>query len=372
MLNILFFITHQPNPRFAKQINFLAKKNKVSLIHFNRESLHSINDSISKNVTIVNLGTIPNASKPVKRILVYFKLLGKLINTLKKINYNLIVINNIDGLILFKLATFKLLKRNKKPKVTLEISDLREFVFSKSIPNRIIQFIERKLYKKYVDKLIVTSEKFYSYHFKNFYTKKVFVLENKLLKDINNQKKIKRLQKDKVTIGIIGALFRLNEYRNLIELYKNSNKINIYIYGKGDCEKQLKNYADKYSNVYFFGKYNGLTETKKIYEKLDIIYLVYDTTKESLNNQLALPNKLYESMCYKVPLICSENTYLAKIVNLHKIGVSIDCKNNNALEEAVNYVIENKNKLTENLENLNENLFFGDEDYLKLELFLKN
>ena len=40
----------------------------------------------------------------------------------------------------------------------------------------------------------------------------------------------------------------------------------------------------------------------------------YSLKIQSLNNKLALPNKLYEAMYFKVPIITSRHTFLGEIV----------------------------------------------------------
>lgn len=366
-MNILFFISHQPNPRFIKQINFLAGNNTVTLLFFKRKTLADLNKSIASNVVIHDLGEIPNASQPVKRIGVYLKTIKKLKQLFKATSFEVLLINNIDVLLLYNAAT---IFKNKKAKVTIEISDLREFVFSDSASAKRMRSLEKKLYTKYIDKLIVTSKKYHEYHFSKFFTKEVFVLENKLLsKEIQENKITQTIKNKKTTIGIVGLLLRKDEYVKLFETYKNSETVDIHIHGKGQHQNTVEDYAKEYSNITYFGPYNAFTDAEKIYKSLDIIYLVYDTDQVSLNNKLALPNKLYECMYYKVPLICSKETYLAELVERDNIGVAINYKQENAIEAAVCQLIDN-NAMEEAFSSLPKDAYLGDNDYKQMEVFL--
>ncbi|GAB1857453.1 glycosyl transferase family 1 [Flavobacteriaceae bacterium MHTCC 0001] len=370
-MNVLFFISHQPNPRFVKQINFLSQKNQVSLAYFLRETLADLDSSIEKEVNRYNFGRIPNASRLFKRLWTYFKTINKIRKIVRSNAYDVILINNIDILLLYVLSRFGLSKKNYKSKVVIEISDLREFVFKDSFVSKIMRYLERKLYRKYVDKLIVTSNKYYTYHFKNFFNKDIFILENKLIsQEIIDEDLESKLRSEKTIIGIVGLLLRKDEYIQLFETYKNSLEVEIHIYGKGQYQNVVEEYASKYENISYFGPYNTFTDARRIYNSIDIIYLVYDIEQVSLNNRLALPNKLYECMYYKVPLICSKQTYLEEIVIHSKIGVSIDYRTPGEIENAVNSIMENKNSIKSILENLSPEQYLGDNDYIKLESFL--
>lgn len=372
-MNILFFISHQPNPRFVKQINFLARKHTVNLICFHRETLADINDSLEKNVIIHNLGGVPNASQPFKRIMVYLKVIKRIRKVITNSQFDVALVNNIDVIILYLMASFKFGKKKHKPKLTIEISDLREFVFADSFMSKRMRSLEKYLYTKHVDKLIVTSKKYYSYHFEKFFKKDVFVLENKMLSaELKQDTSTPKQKSEKTVIGIVGLLLRKDEYIKLFETYKNNPTIDIHIHGKGQHEKVVEEYAAQYDNITYFGPYNMFTDAQRIYNSVDIIYLVYDIDQTSLNNRLALPNKLYECMYYKVPILCSKQTYLEEIVIDLGIGTSVSYKEPKALEEAINYLTQNTDRLQDNFSSVSENLYFGDQDYEALESFLAN
>ncbi|QHI37460.1 hypothetical protein IMCC3317_28390 [Kordia antarctica] len=373
MKDILFFISHQPNPRFVKQINFLAKNHTVTLVYFHRETLATLDDSIAKNVIRHNLGGLPNASQAFKRIWVYIKAIRQIRKILSNSQFNVALVNNIDVIILYLMASFKFGKKKHKPKLTIEISDLREFVFADSFMSKRMRSLEKYLYTKHIDKLIVTSKKYYSYHFEKFFKKEVFVLENKMLStELQHDTTIQKQQTEKTVIGVVGLLLRKDEYIKLFETYKNHPNVDIHIHGKGQYENVVKEYAANYDNITYFGPYNMFTDAQRIYNSVDIIYLVYDIDQTSLNNRLALPNKLYECMYYKVPILCSKQTYLEEIVMDLGIGTSVNYKEPNALEEAVSYLTQNTDRLQNNFSSLPEKMYFGDEDYEALESFLAN
>jgi succinoglycan biosynthesis protein ExoL len=113
--NILFFLSHQPNPRFIKQINFLTYDYKIFLVYFKREgSVPLLLDSLNKNVNYFEIGTIRNFQvKPkfqdyFKRLTIYRKALGFIRKLNKKHNFNIILGNNIDMLFIYIVSNLGL------------------------------------------------------------------------------------------------------------------------------------------------------------------------------------------------------------------------------------------------------------------------
>lgn len=371
-MNILFFISHQPNPRFIKQINFLNKKHSITLVCFSRKTIASLDDSIASDVMIYNLGNIPNASQALKRIWTYISTIKITRKILKKTEFNLAIINNIDVAILYLLSNFSFFRKQTKTKLTIEISDLREFVFGKGIISRSLQVFEKYLYTNYIDKLIVTSKKYYTYHYSKFFKKDIYVLENKILSSELKHETIKKHVNPKTVIGIVGLLLRKNEYVELFKTFKDKSSVEIHIHGIGLYQEVVKEYADNYDNIKYFGPYNAFKDTYRIYNSLDYIYLVYDTEQMSLNNSLALPNKLYECMYYQVPIICSKNTYLEEIVIKLNIGIAINYKEEGAIVKAISILKEKKSTIEQSFQALDKNNYIADNDYVELEKFLNS
>lgn len=364
---ILFFLSHQPNPRFVKQINYLSRNDfDVTLYCFKRKTLADLNSSINEEVKIYDLGMIPNFSNPIKRISKYIYTVKKLKSIVKKKTYDFVILNNIDILLLYLFS-----KSKSNTEIIIEISDLREYVFKNNLQSRFLRYLEEKLYKNYVDKLIVTSKKYYSYHYSGFFDGDVFVLENKLLsKELKLQDNNTKTASKKIRIGIVGLLLRKNEYVKLFETYKDNLNVEIHIHGTGEFEKLIEKYSEDYENIIYHGKYNAFLDTQRIYNSIDIIYLVYESNDKNKNNILALPNKLYESIFYKVPILCSKGTYLGEIVDKYKIGCQIDYLKDREIEEAVNKIKNNRNSFITNINRVPNEVFLADEDYKKLKKFL--
>jgi len=362
--SILFLLSHQPNPRFVKQINFLSVNHNVSVLYYYRDYMKDLSLEYNDNVILnESLGTILNGNY-LKRISDYFNSFKQLKNILKINSYDTLIVNNIDTLALFKLSS---LFQNEQTEKIIEISDLRGHTYTNSIKSNTMKSIEKFMFK-YVDKLIVTSPKFYDMYYNTLFKNKPFVLENKPLSNMIPNR-LEKVKNDKIVIGIVGLLLQGKPYQALFETIKDNDRYEVHIYGKGIFEDLVKEYASKYNNIKYFGEYNFFQDSAKIYSTLDILYMSYDTTNGSLNNKIALPNKFYESMYFKVPIITSEDTYLAELVNQYKIGNAIKCCDKSELLDTLNNIKNEERKM--NFNKLNKNIYLADDDYIKMEEYIK-
>jgi succinoglycan biosynthesis protein ExoL len=360
---ILFLLSHQPNPRFVKQIKYLAMSNDVSVAYYFRDYMKDLSSEYDSVCSInQSIGSISNGNY-LKRIGKYLQSMQNLYKLLKTNHYDTLIVNNIDTLALFKLSY--LIKKNKT-QIIIEISDLRSHTYTNSIKSKVMKNIEKFMFK-YVDKLIVTSPKFYDMYYHTLFKDKPFILENKPLSNMIPQK-LEKTKNEKVVIGIVGLLLQGKPYKTLFETIKDDDRYEVHIYGKGIFEDLVNEYESKYKNIKFFGEYNFFKDSAKIYSTLDILYMSYDTTNGSLNNKIALPNKLYEAMYFQVPIITSKDTYLGELVTEYGIGSTIKCCDSKELINVINKM--NYNEIRKNFIKLDKSKYLADDDYINLEEYI--
>lgn len=370
--SILFLLSHQPNPRFIKQIKYLSKNNKVYVVYFNRENIKTSTDEYIQHVHLnYNLGNIPDKAI-IKRMMIYIRSINKLQKIMKDIDYDILFVNNIDVLLLYTLGS-KFFSKLKNAKIIMEISDLKFHTYSKNIKSYIIKAIEKILFKQ-VDKLIVTSIKFYDLYYKNIFVQKPFVLENKPLSNMIPEKLNidNKNKKEKIIIGIVGLLLQGNPYKTLFDTVKDKSDIEVHIYGKGEYTDLVEYYSKTHENIKYFGEYDFFQDSAKIYSSLDVLYMPYDTTNGSLNNKVALPNKLYEAMYFQVPIITSKGTYVGDIIERLGIGTTIECCNNKNLSSLLLVLPVRLKSIKEKFMELDTNMYLADNDYINLEKYIYN
>jgi len=177
---ILFLLSHQPNPRFVKQIKYLSNIDDVGVIYFDRDYMKDLSDEYHDSCKLnENIGSISNGNY-IQRIKKYFQSIQKLYRLLKMNQYDILIVNNIDTLALFKLCT---IFQKTNTKIVIEISDLRGHTYTHNLKSKIMRTTEKIMFR-YVDKLIITSPKFYDLYYNKIFNGEYFVLENKPLSNM--------------------------------------------------------------------------------------------------------------------------------------------------------------------------------------------
>ncbi len=244
----------------------------------------------------------------------------------------------LDGVI------YKLLK-DKNVKIIYEVSDIHPLLIDtqKKFYNKAVSYMLRNLEQclcKKVDLLVVTSEFFYEQYYKKMISStRVYFFPN--TPEPTVFKGFSRNNNNKFTVGFIGLIRYAKQLEMLIDLTKKCD-IGVFIAGKGIESNRIENYSKGNDNVKIYGEYIYKSEIKKLYESVDCIYSVYDSNFK--NVQIALPNKLYESVYTNTPIIVAKGTYLGEIVEKEKIGITIRSDNLKELEDAI-WQIKNNQRL---------------------------
>jgi len=318
---------------------------------------------IYSTVEQIHLGEISNG-KYFKRIFIFLMSIIEIKKYIKNNNVTHIIFDKLDAFIIYYLMRIIFRKQSEITKI-IEVPDLKKINFEKSITAKFYRYFEKKWMNKYIDKLIVTSPEYYNAYYKNFYKNNCFVLENKPISCNlpNKGSTTQEFTSEILTLGLIGGLNRGKPTKALLDIVSKNNWLRLKVFGLGIDEKIIKEYASKFSNIEFYGKFNFFKDAAKIYSAVDVAYVVYDTTSISLNTKLALPNKLYECMYFEIPMIVSKDTYLAKRVLEDKIGVAIDFTNETETIDAFVNIRKNYNSLKDNFKKISEDKYIADIDY---------
>jgi succinoglycan biosynthesis protein ExoL len=371
MNDLLFFLSSPPNPRFIKQLNYLSSRNyNVTLVYYNRRLMPFFSDELDPDIFIVKVGDIPSYGNFIIRSFGYFKSYPKLLYTLSKIKHDSVLVNRHDSLLLYLFCTMF-----KKRFVIVEIADVPEYAFKNDFISVSFNWFEKLIFKKFVDKLIVTSPKYIDHHYINLVKRDdTFVLENKPLSffmpRLANTESCSREGVEKIVIGCIGII-RLKAMKFLIDSIKSFDNFEVHIHGDGVGREEIEKLCIKYNNVKYFGPYNFFKQISEIYNSIDIVYIAYEVEINVINNMnIALPNKMYESMYFNKPVIVSENTYLSERVLNHGIGEAIQYGNSVDLVEKIHHIGKNMDTYLNRLKSLDKNEYIADFDYENLDRFL--
>jgi len=282
-------------------------------------------------------------------------------------------IRNISPLIAYQYLTLTWLIKNRKKYTELHAFDLdagipallaskilrKKFVYHiadfyvdsrKGIPSiikNIIKKIEFKLISKAQATIICTEER--KEQIRGSKPNKLYVVHNtpvvqyeseKLLKEGKlNEGKIKETYK--LEICYVGGLFETRFINQLIKIIKNNPEISLSIAGLGPLENVVREAAESCENIKYHGRvsYNRALD---LYRECDLMFAMYDPNIP--NHKFSAPNKVYEAMMLRKPIIVANGTGIDKIVQREKIGFSIDYEEKDFIE-TLNHIIHNPSQI---------------------------
>lgn len=333
-MHISFLLSFTPNPRMNKRLRLLKEEHEISLIYWKRSKEYLWGDVLADTLNDIHFDEVEvriENKKLFGRIISTIKFARAALFRLKKYCPKCVYTQNLDMLF---IASLYRLFCNSHLKIIYEVADIHEILIQpqKSPGKKIIQwflrFVECRLCKN-ISLIVLTSDQFYE----RYYNK--IVLKDKYLYLPNMPEKRLfsnyRHKEDGIfTVGFIGAARFPRQIKNLVQACKKTH-VELEIIGSF-LDKELEEYC-KNEDVTCYGKYNYETEIAKLYGRLDCVFSAYPV--EDFNVDIALPNKLYESIICELPIIVSQGTYLGEIVEKYKIGVSIDCNNIESYKQAI-------------------------------------
>lgn len=125
-----------------------------------------------------------------------------------------------------------------------------------------------------------------------------------------------------VRIGFVGSVRYPEVNIKLIEALKNKDFILKYV-GPEVAGCDLKGYCQKHhiTNVMFRGNFKNQDKVA-IYKEIDMINSLYGNS--SLEVTTAVPNRYYDALLFKKPIIASKGTFLGRLVEKNGLGLAID------------------------------------------------
>lgn len=133
----------------------------------------------------------------------------------------------------------------------------------------------------------------------------------------------------------------------------------------GDKNSNLPEVLFKSSNIFFHGSFRNPDDLEEIYRSIDVCVSCYDaySSNTSVNVKIAEPNKLYESIYFKTPLVVSDDTYIGERVKELKAGFVVRSNNNDSI---INFIAQLKadiiNDISISMSNINKNELIDNSD----------
>lgn len=273
------------------------------------------------------IGCINNSTGYIKRLSTIYNGIKSVLKSTKgeDVVYYLFGLDN---------AMFFMLQSRKK--FIYEESDLVHTYMKSGLARKFFEWVDNRSIRK-SELAVFTSEGFIRYHFGTHKPMNSIVIANRLPLTVNELTKIEKKQIDlkHLSIGFVGFIrFKsiFNFSRVFCEKFPNHE---FHFYGTIDNDNDRKLFAplQDYINCHFHGVFQHPNDLPAIYSQLDLVLSTYDVENE--NVRYAEPNKIYEAIYFKTPIIVSSGTYLAEKTNELGIGYDIDAMDD---EEVIKFV----------------------------------
>lgn len=127
---------------------------------------------------------------------------------------------------------------------------------------------------------------------------------------------------DRIRIAFWGFIRHFEHNKLIINKLANDNRFELHYYGREqETAIQLKKFVKEIdaSNVVFHGEYNPI-ERYDFACKTDIIHNSYDDT----NTLLAMGNKFYDGIIFRIPQLCMTGSYMAKRCEESGVGFGLN------------------------------------------------
>lgn len=285
---------------------------------------------------------------------------------------NVLVANSLDTLLVCVCISFFC-----QASVRYVVRDLHRLQLQSGVTAKFVQLLERLLLQR-IQMLAVSSSGFYDFYYSARYRGPVELLENLpafselMVKSRESTQtavdQSAEVVSPRLTIGYFGLVRYLPPLEKLIQavekLSDNRKLVEVRIAGEG-VEKLIAACGEK-DFVIYGGSFNYSESIASLYEGVDLIYAVYDSSDR--NCQVAMPTKFYESLLFKIPILVAKGTLVGREVSELGTGTSVNVDDPrellNTLEEAVSadgwyssaLRALAKNDLPRRLEVLQENL----------------
>lgn len=221
-----------------------------------------------------------------------------------------------------------------KKKVIYDIFDY--YIDSFNVPKPLMLLIKTldRIAMKLCDRIIVCDElRLEQINVPN--NKKYEIIYNTpkdLLPSLSKISSLNSKENKKLILSYVGILQPNRFILEMLEIFKKHPEWELYIGGFGTLEAIVKDVHEKYRNIYFLGRLSYF-EALKVYFKSDIIFAIYNPKIK--NHRFSSPNKVFEAMMLKKPIIVAKGTGIDVIVEKYKFGISVNYENTEEVENTL-------------------------------------
>ncbi len=317
--------------KFMPYMNFYLEnidtsKNDVHLLYWNRD-LQQEETSHLQGVTLHEFkcyqeDDVSKFSK-IRSFLQYRKFA---LSLLKKESFDfLYILHSLTGVVVYDY-----IKKHFKGKYVLDYRDstyeaLPPFkkIVAGLVNGSVITFVSSDAFRRFLPEN--TEEKIFTSH-------------NILVDSLNHRddKEKYGTQSDKIRVAFWGFIRHEEINIQLIKQFGSDNRFELHYYGREQqIAENLKAYVkeNNISNVFFHGEYKP-EDRYEFVKTTDVIHNIYYDD----NMLLAMGNKYYDGIIFKIPQLCMKGSYMGESAQKNGIGYECDPYMRNFTDCVYNYV----------------------------------
>jgi glycosyltransferase involved in cell wall biosynthesis len=299
------------------------------------------------------------------QVLKYFELIYILIKLYRR--SDILHCNDLETLPLGVI----LKKINKKIKIVYDAHEYEtETHYSKGLRKKIAQKLERALIG-HVDALLTVSDKIAQEYVRLYkIDKPALVLNTPWLQEIEKRDHFRdhfAIEPSKTIFLYQGALNEGRGIEQILETFKSLDKGVIVFMGYGILETLIKEYAQKYKNI-FFHEAVAPNVVLEYTSSADFgLSLIEDSC---LSYRYCLPNKMFEYTMVGIAVIVSNLPEMRRVVEEYGVGVVVKEKSAEGLKEAITEAIEmDKEQLARGIERLKSKYNWQEQEKILLKVY---
>ncbi len=308
------------DPRVYKEAMSLSDAgHEVRVIFWDRESKYPAEQTI-KNVQVIGVqtsGLMKLLPHDLFRNPLWWRRAYKKAKELYKKGYTFDVVHCHD---LDTLQTGVWLKRDLNIKLIYDAHEIFGYMIERTLPKPVskLAFLIEKILIKNVDQIITVNNPLQMF-FSKITSIPIHIVMNCGQLTTNTYVPPKNTI---FTITYFGILDSSRMFPRIIDYLGTIDKIQFIIAGKkARLYYEVEQLSKKYSNTIFLGSIPYDTVIEKTMQ-CNVILCMLDPSDR--NNQVGLPNKIFEAMLTGRPVIVTKGLYYSKLVESEKCGISID------------------------------------------------
>lgn len=326
---IVFILNNITLTRCLKRVSeFIDNGYEVDVYGFKKQDEEGYATPTDFNITVI--GVFSQSQSYFARLKVYYKSLKKLFGKYKGQDV-------LFYYFFFNIAFAARLLCRKS--FIYEESDMPYTRFTNTIIRKTLSYIDKKIINESF-LTVMTSEGFIDYHYGDFRPHNIVVVPNRVNPQLMDfDYKYNGFNINHLSFSFVGG-FRYTSVINFATVIaEHFPQHEFHAFGNIlEYGEELDALCEKYPNVHFYGRFRNPEDMPSVYEKTDLVLATYDATY--INAQYAEPNKLYEALFFRTPIIVSSNTFLAKKITKLGIGYHIDALDKNEIIDFVKGLTE--------------------------------